>query len=100
MCIGTEFALIGLSAITDPARRAQVRRPDRAVGAEEEGLRAPSRAARASFSPLVIPGRDEVASPESIGRQRLWMNGFSDAQLRIMARCFASPRNDPKEMHR
>jgi len=26
MCIGTEFAMIGLSAITDPARRAQVRR--------------------------------------------------------------------------
>jgi hypothetical protein len=25
MCIGTEFAMIGLSAITDPARRAQVR---------------------------------------------------------------------------
>jgi hypothetical protein len=26
MCIGTEFAIIGLSAITDPSRRAQVRR--------------------------------------------------------------------------
>jgi hypothetical protein len=26
MCIGTEFAMIGLSAITDPTRRAQVRR--------------------------------------------------------------------------
>jgi hypothetical protein len=26
MCIGTEFAMIGLSAITDPVRRAQVRR--------------------------------------------------------------------------
>lgn len=26
MCIGTEFAMIGLSAITDPSRRAQVRR--------------------------------------------------------------------------
>ena len=26
MCIGTEFAMIGLSAITNPLRRAQVRR--------------------------------------------------------------------------
>jgi len=26
MCIGTEFAMIGLSSITDPVRRAQVRR--------------------------------------------------------------------------
>jgi len=25
---------------------------------------------------VVIPGRDEVASPESIVRQSWWMNGF------------------------
>jgi hypothetical protein len=33
-------------------------------------------------------------SPESIERQSRWKNGFSDAQLRIIARDFVAPRND------
>ncbi len=36
--------------------------------------------------PTVIPGRDEVASPESIPQRSPGPNGFSDVQLRIIAR--------------
>jgi len=33
-------------------------------------------------------------NPESIEPQSRWKNGFSDAQLRIIARDFVAPRND------
>jgi hypothetical protein len=39
----------------------------------------------------VIPGRDEVASPESIEPQSAWMNGFSDVQLHIIVRATRAP---------
>ncbi|WP_156918494.1 hypothetical protein [Bradyrhizobium sp. Cp5.3] len=40
---------------------------------------------------FVIPGRDEVANPESIHPQALLPDGFSDAQLRIKARATRAP---------
>ena len=50
----------------------------------------------AKFS-AVIPGRRGATSPESIARQVALMNGFSDAQLRIVARTQErAPRNDSR----
>ncbi|MEY9132241.1 hypothetical protein ACVIWV_001882 [Bradyrhizobium diazoefficiens] len=39
----------------------------------------------------VIPGRDEVASPESISPHVLRPDGFSGAQLRTLVRTSARP---------
>ncbi|WP_168195396.1 hypothetical protein [Bradyrhizobium sp. NAS80.1] len=39
----------------------------------------------------VIPGRDEVASPESISPLVVTPDGFSDAQLRIIVRAARAP---------
>ena len=57
MCIGTEFAMIGLSAITDPDRRAQVRRRIEETGRTVIDL-SPAQVREFAGNAIELTGRD------------------------------------------